>query len=172
LGTQAQVVATGVYVLRGVECVHELSYPDATSCARQPLSRAEAWSLRRWPHRLPAPSHRSALPTTELGADASAADILVETLIAWDVPFVFGIVGDGIYPITESLRQRQDRIRYLGVRHEEAAAFMATGYAKYTGKLGVCLATTGPGAVHLMNGLYDACMDGATVLAVTGSTVS
>jgi len=78
--------------------------------------------------------------------------------------------GDGINPITESLRQRQDRIRYIGVRHEGAAAFMATGYAKYTGKLGVCLATTGPGAVHLMNGLYDACMHGASVLAVTGST--
>lgn len=105
-----------------------------------------------------------------LSSQWNTSDILVETLIAWNVSFVFGIVGDGINPIIEALRQRQGRIRYIGVRHEEAAAFMAGGYAKYTGKLGVCLATTGPGAVHLMNGLYDAYMDGAPVLAITGTT--
>jgi pyruvate dehydrogenase (quinone) len=100
----------------------------------------------------------------------NTADLLVETLIAWDVPFVFGLVGDGINSITEALRKRQDRIRFITVRHEEAAAFMACGYAKHTGKLGVCLATTGPGAVHLLNGLYDAKMDSAPVLAITGTT--
>jgi pyruvate dehydrogenase (quinone) len=105
-----------------------------------------------------------------ISPDASTGDILVETLVAWNVPFVFGMVGDGINPIVEALRKRQDRIRYIGVRHEEAAAFMAAGYAKYTGQLGVCLATTGPGAVHLMNGLYDAYFDGAPVLAITGTT--
>jgi thiamine pyrophosphate-dependent acetolactate synthase large subunit-like protein len=86
------------------------------------------------------------------------------------VPFVFGIVGDGINAVIEALRKRQDRIRYIGVRHEEAAAFMASGFAKLTGKLGVCLGTTGPGAVHLLNGLYDAHYDGAPVLAITGTT--
>ena len=106
----------------------------------------------------------------QLNPAQTTADILVETLITWDVPFVFGIVGDGINPIIEALRKRQDKIRYIGVRHEEAAAFMASGFAKLTGKLGVCLGTTGPGAVHLLNGLYDAHYDGAPVLAITGST--
>ena len=108
----------------------------------------------------------------ELSADANltTADILIETLIRWDVQFVFGIVGDGINPIIEALRKREGKIRFIAVRHEEAAAFMASGYAKHTGKLGVCLATTGPGAVHLMNGLYDAKMGSTPVLAITGST--
>lgn len=100
----------------------------------------------------------------------NTADILVETLVQWQVEFVFGIVGDGINSIIEALRKRQDRIRFITVRHEEAAAFMASGYAKHTGKLGVCLATTGPGAIHLLNGLYDAKMDSTPVLAITGST--
>ena len=78
------------------------------------------------------------------------------------------MVGDGINPIFEALRKRKDEIKLITVRHEEAAAFMASGYAKCTGKLGVCLGTTGPGAVHLMNGLYDAAMEGAPVLAITG----
>ena len=68
----------------------------------------------------------------------------------------------------EALRQRQDRIRFIQVRHEEAAAFMACGYAKFTGRLGVCLATSGPGGIHLLNGLYDAKLDGQPVLAITG----
>jgi pyruvate dehydrogenase (quinone)/pyruvate decarboxylase len=102
--------------------------------------------------------------------ELSTADILIETLIRWDVQFVFGIVGDGINSIIEALRKRREKIRFIAVRHEEAAAFMACGYAKHTGKLGVCLATTGPGAVHLMNGLYDAKMDSTPVLAITGST--
>ncbi|TCF96646.1 pyruvate oxidase [Paraburkholderia strydomiana] len=100
----------------------------------------------------------------------TTADVIVESLLAWDVNHVFGMVGDGINPLIEALRKRQDRIRFIGVRHEEAAAFMASGWAKATGRLGVCLATTGPGAVHLMNGLYDAQFDGAPVLAITGLT--
>jgi pyruvate dehydrogenase (quinone) len=108
--------------------------------------------------------------TAPLAPTLTTADILIETLINWEVPCVFGIVGDGINPLIESLRKRQDKIRFIAVRHEEAAAFMASGYAKHTGKLGVCLATTGPGAVHLMNGLYDAKMDSAPVLAITGTT--
>jgi pyruvate dehydrogenase (quinone) len=81
-------------------------------------------------------------------------------LLAWGATHCFGIVGDGINSIIEALRKRQDQIKYIGVRHEEAAAFMASGFAKHTGQLGVCVGTTGPGAVHLLNGLYDAHMDG------------
>ena len=98
----------------------------------------------------------------------TTADIIIDKLIAWNVEQVFGLTGDGVNPIVEALRKKKDKIRYITVRHEESAAFMASGYAKYTGKLGVCLATTGPGAVHLMNGLYDAAMEGAPVLAITG----
>jgi pyruvate dehydrogenase (quinone)/pyruvate oxidase len=103
------------------------------------------------------------MPTT-------TADILVDRLIDWGVRVVFGLPGDGINGIMEALRTRQERITFVQVRHEEAAAFMATGYAKYTGQLGVCLATSGPGAIHLLNGLYDAKLDGAPVLAITGQT--
>jgi pyruvate dehydrogenase (quinone) len=103
-------------------------------------------------------------------ADQTTADIIVETLIDWGATHAFGIVGDGINSIIEALRKRQDRIRYIGVRHEEAAAFMASGFAKHTGRLGVCVGTTGPGAIHLLNGLYDAALDGAPVVALTGLT--
>src|SRR5471030_2138064 len=98
----------------------------------------------------------------------NASDVLIETIIDWGVDVIFGLPGDGINGIMEALRQRQEKIRFIQVRHEEAAAFMATGYAKYTGKLGVCLATSGPGGIHLLNGLYDAKLDGQPVLAITG----
>jgi pyruvate dehydrogenase (quinone) len=100
----------------------------------------------------------------------TAADVLADRLIDWGVSVVFGLPGDGINGIMEALRTRQDRLTFVQVRHEEAAAFMACGYAKYTGRLGVCLATSGPGAIHLLNGLYDAKLDGAPVLAITGQT--
>src|SRR5438067_9066495 len=100
----------------------------------------------------------------------TASDVLVETLLAWGVDTVFGIPGDGINGIIEAFRKRQDRIRFIQVRHEEAAAFAACGYAKYTGRLGVCIATSGPGGIHLLNGLYDAKLDGQPVLAITGHT--
>src|SRR5437899_6710280 len=98
----------------------------------------------------------------------NASDMLIETLMDWGVDTVFGLPGDGINGIIEALRVRQDKLRFIQVRHEESAAFMACAYAKYTGKLGVCLATSGPGAIHLLNGLYDARLDGAPVLAITG----
>ena len=98
----------------------------------------------------------------------TAGDILVETLIAWGVDTVFGLPGDGINGVMEALRTRQQHIRFIQVRHEESAAFMACGHAKYTGKLGCCLATSGPGGIHLLNGLYDAKLDGQPVLAITG----
>ncbi|MBV9992144.1 MAG: pyruvate oxidase [Alphaproteobacteria bacterium] len=101
-------------------------------------------------------------------ASMTAGDVLVGTLIDWGVDTVFGIPGDGINGLIESLRRRKDDIRFIQVRHEEAAAFAACGYAKWTGKLGVCIATSGPGGIHLLNGLYDAKLDQVPVLAVTG----
>jgi pyruvate dehydrogenase (quinone)/pyruvate oxidase len=98
----------------------------------------------------------------------TASDILVDAIHDWGVDVVFGLPGDGINGIMEALRKRAEKIRFVQVRHEEAAAFMARAYAKYTGKLGVCLATSGPGGIHLMNGLYDAKLDGQPVLAITG----
>jgi pyruvate dehydrogenase (quinone)/pyruvate oxidase len=102
----------------------------------------------------------------------TAADVLVENVIDWGVEVVFGLTGDGINGIMEALRTRKDQVRFIQVRHEEAAAFMACAYAKYTGKLGCCLATSGPGGIHLLNGLYDAKLDQAPVLALTGQTYS
>jgi pyruvate dehydrogenase (quinone)/pyruvate oxidase len=101
-------------------------------------------------------------------ANKIASELLVERLIDWGVDTVFGLPGDGINGIMEGLRRHRDRIRFFLVHHEEAAAFMATGYAKSTGRLGVCLATSGPGGIHLLNGLYDAKLDHAPVLAITG----
>src|SRR5579859_3124053 len=98
----------------------------------------------------------------------TAAETLIDRLIEWGVDTIFGIPGDGINGIMEALRTRQERIRFIQVRHEESAAFMACGYAKFTGRLGVCLATSGPGGIHLLNGLYDAKLDGQPVLAITG----
>jgi thiamine pyrophosphate-dependent acetolactate synthase large subunit-like protein len=103
----------------------------------------------------------------------TASDTLIDTLATnWGVDTIFGLPGDGINGIMEALRTHQDRVRFVQVRHEEAAAFAACAYAKFTGKLGVCLATSGPGAIHLLNGLYDAKMDGASVLALTGQQYS
>src|ERR671921_2090801 len=96
------------------------------------------------------------------------ADIVAEALIDWNVNVIFGLPGDGINGFIEALRRRQDKIKFILVRHEESAAFMACAYAKFTGKLGVCLATSGPGGLHLLNGLYDAKLDGQPVLALTG----
>jgi pyruvate dehydrogenase (quinone) len=96
------------------------------------------------------------------------SELLVERLADWDVDTVFGLPGDGINGIMEGLRRHRDRVKFFLVHHEEAAAFMATAYAKATGKLGVCLATSGPGAIHLLNGLYDAKLDHVPVLAITG----
>src|SRR3989449_8602038 len=98
----------------------------------------------------------------------TASDVLIDSIHDWGVDVVFGLPGDGINGIMEALRKKRDTIRFIQVRHEEAAAFMACGYAKFTGRLGVCLATSGPGGIHLLNGLYDAKLDGQPVLAITG----
>src|SRR6202451_2780484 len=98
----------------------------------------------------------------------TVGDLLVERLISWDVDTIFGLPGDGVNGIFEALRTRKDKLKFIQVRHEEAAALAACGYAKYSGRLGVCIATSGPGGVHLLNGLYDVKMDHAPVLAITG----
>jgi pyruvate dehydrogenase (quinone) len=100
------------------------------------------------------------------------ADIVAEALIDWNVHVVFGLPGDGINGFIEALRQRQNKIKFVLVRHEESAAFMACAYAKYTKELGACVATSGPGAIHLLNGLYDAKLDSTPVIAITGTTYS
>ena len=100
----------------------------------------------------------------------TTADVLFERLVGWGVDTVFGMPGDGINGFMEALRTHQDKIRFIQTRHEEGAALAACGYAKFTGRLGVCVATSGPGAIHLLNGLYDAKLDGAPVLAITGQT--
>jgi len=97
-----------------------------------------------------------------------ASELLVERLVEWGVDTVFGLPGDGINGLMEGFRRHQDKIRFVLVHHEEAAAFMACGYAKSTGRLGVCVATSGPGGLHLLNGLYDAKLDHQPVLALTG----
>src|SRR6476661_4449079 len=101
-------------------------------------------------------------------SSATAAEVLIDSLHDWGVSTIFGLPGDGINGIMEALRTRQEKIRFVQVRHEESAALMACAYAKYTGKLGVCLGTSGPGGIHLLNGLYDAKLDGQPVLAITG----
>jgi pyruvate dehydrogenase (quinone)/pyruvate oxidase len=104
--------------------------------------------------------------------DVKTADIIAETLLDWGVDTIFGLPGDGINGFIEALRTRQDRIRFILVKHEESAAFMACAYAKYTGRLGACVSTSGPGAIHLLNGLYDAKLDNMPVVALTGRTYS
>lgn len=101
-----------------------------------------------------------------------AGEVLVEQLIEWGVEHIYGMPGDSINSLIEPLRKAQDKIKFIQVRHEEAGALAAAAYAKLTGKLGVCMAIAGPGAIHLLNGLYDAKLDKAPVLAITGQVES
>jgi pyruvate dehydrogenase (quinone) len=98
----------------------------------------------------------------------NGSDILIDCLLAWGIDTIFGLPGDGINGVMEAIRKREGRVRFIQVRHEESAALMACAYSKWTGKIGCCLATTGPGGVHLLNGLYDAKFDKASVIAITG----
>jgi pyruvate dehydrogenase (quinone)/pyruvate oxidase len=102
----------------------------------------------------------------------TASDVLVDRLIEWGVDTVFGLPGDGINGLMDALRKRHDQISYIHVRHEEVAAMAAVGYAKFTGRLGVCFSTASPGAVHMMNGLLDAKLEQAPILAISGMTYS
>ncbi|MGH9292422.1 MAG: thiamine pyrophosphate-requiring protein [Acidimicrobiales bacterium] len=100
----------------------------------------------------------------------TAADNLCERLLEWGVTTIYGFPGDGINGLLGALRRHEDRLRFVQTRHEEMASFMACGHAKFTGDVGVCVATSGPGAIHLLNGLYDAKLDHQPVVAIVGQT--
>ncbi|KKK05853.1 thiamine pyrophosphate-binding protein [Micromonospora sp. HK10] len=105
-------------------------------------------------------------------ADRTVADLVVERLRAWHVPRAFGYPGAAIAPLVAALDAAGGDPEFVPARHEETAAFMATGHAKFTGEIGVCLATQGPSAVHLLNGLYDAKLDSKPVVAIVGEDVT
>ena len=96
------------------------------------------------------------------------SDFFVQRLYDWGVRTIYGYPGDGINGVLGALQRFGDRIRFVQVRHEEMAAFMASAHAKFSGELGVCLSTGGPGAAHLITGLYDAKLDHQPVLAICG----
>jgi len=98
----------------------------------------------------------------------TVGDFLVQRLHRWDVRHIFGYPGDGINGVFGALNRTEGKIQFVQARHEEMAAFMASAYAKFSGKLGVCIATSGPGASHLITGLYDALLDHQPVLAIVG----
>ena len=102
----------------------------------------------------------------------TSGDFFVERLLAWGVTRIYGYSGDGINGIIGAIARTKGKIEFIQVRHEEMAAFMACGHAKYTGEIGVCLATSGPGAIHLLNGLYDAQMDHVPVVAIVGQAAT
>src|SRR5436190_17407160 len=101
----------------------------------------------------------------------TVAELLVEALAEHGVTQVWGVVGDALNPVTDAIHHH-DRIEWIGVRHEEAAAFAAGAQAQLTGRLGVCMGTVGPGSIHLLNGLYDAKKSRTPVLAICGQVPS
>ena len=101
---------------------------------------------------------------------STVADYLLQRLRDWQVDYVFGYAGDGINGLLSAWQRAEDQPRFIQARHEEMAAFAATGYAKFSGRVGVCTATSGPGAIHLLNGLYDAKLDHVGVVAIVGQT--
>lgn len=100
----------------------------------------------------------------------TVADFTIERLKEWGVERIFGYPGDGINGLMGALNRAGDDPKLVQVRHEEMAAFMACAHAKFTGEVGVCMATSGPGAIHLLNGLYDAKMDHQPVVAIVGQS--
>src|SRR5579864_7991949 len=98
------------------------------------------------------------------------SDFMLKRLSEWGIKRIFGYPGDGILGIMEALDRHKDLFEFVQVRHEEMAAFMACAHAKFTGEVGVCMATAGPGAIHLLNGLYDAKLDHQPVVAIMGQT--
>ncbi|HEY0791353.1 MAG TPA: thiamine pyrophosphate-binding protein [Chthoniobacterales bacterium] len=108
-------------------------------------------------------THGEKSPTSD-----TASDFLIKRLTQWGIRRIFGYPGDGINGIMGAINRAGDAIHYVQVRHEEMAAFMACAHAKFTGEVGVCLATSGPGAIHLLNGLYDAKLDHAPAVAIVG----
>src|SRR2546429_2687865 len=98
----------------------------------------------------------------------TARDVLIKRITEWGLKCIYGYPGDGINGIIGAIDRANGSVEYVQVRHEEMAAFMACAHAKFTGEVGICLATSGPGAIHLLNGLYDAKMDHAGVVAIVG----
>src|SRR5256885_9334160 len=109
------------------------------------------------------------MPRAPTGCMAqTVSDYIIQRLYAWGVRTIYGYPGDGINGLIGALDRADGRVRFIQTRHEENAAFMACGHAKYTGEVGVCMATSGPGAIHLLNGLYDAKLDHQPVVAIVG----
>src|SRR6184192_55740 len=102
----------------------------------------------------------------------NVSDFAVKRLREWNVKRIFGYPGDGINGIIGALNRADNAIEFIQTRHEEMAAFMACAHAKFTGEIGVCMATSGPGAIHLLNGLYDAKMDHQPVVAIVGQSAT
>ncbi|MBV8913036.1 MAG: thiamine pyrophosphate-requiring protein, partial [Acetobacteraceae bacterium] len=100
----------------------------------------------------------------------NVAEFVLHRLGEWGLKRIYGYPGDGIGGLDIAIEKAKDRMEYVQVRHEEMAAFMASAHAKFTGEVGLCYATSGPGAIHLLNGLYDAKMDNAPVVAIIGQT--
>src|SRR5436190_7040216 len=100
----------------------------------------------------------------------TTSDFLIKRINEWGLKRIYGYPGDGINGIMGALDRANGAVEYVQVRHEERAAFMACAHAKFTGEVGVCLATSGPGAIHLLNGLYDAKLDHQPVVAIVGQT--
>src|SRR5262249_46997404 len=98
----------------------------------------------------------------------TVADFLLQRLSEWGIRRLYGYPGDGINGILGALDRAKERVQFIQTRHEEMAAFMACAHAKFTGEVGVCVATSGPGAIHLLNGLYDAKLDHQPVVAIIG----
>src|SRR5476651_252996 len=102
----------------------------------------------------------------------NVSDFLLQRLTAWGVQRIYGYPGDGINGLMGALDRAGDRFQFIRVSHEEMAAFMACAHAKFTGEVGVCMATSGPGAIHLLNGLYDAKLDHQPVVAIVGQAAT
>src|SRR2546429_7189574 len=100
----------------------------------------------------------------------TTSDFLIKRITQWGIRRIYGYPGDGINGIIGAIDRAGDAVEYIQVRHEEMAAFMACAHAKFTGQVGICLATSGPGAIHLLNGLYDAKMDHQPVVAIVGQS--
>src|SRR4029079_9883123 len=122
-----------------------------------------ACGARAGPAHLPRDHRRGIIPVSQ-----TVGEFFVQRLKEWGVHTIFGYPGDGINGVLRGLEKAGRDFRFVQARHEEMAAFMACAYAKFSGDLGVCLATGGPGATHLTTGLYDAKLDHMPVLAITG----
>ena len=107
-----------------------------------------------------------------MAKQVSVSDFLIERLLEWNITRIFGFPGDGINGLLGALNRAKDKMDFIQVRHEENAAFMACAHAKFTGEVGVCMATSGPGAIHLLNGLYDAKLDHQPVVAIVGQSAT